>query len=541
MPKLEQTSTGIAWDGLVRGACMSARADAERWESRHGGATIVRLLVFLGPVVLALGVAWVVHSYLPPMSGWWGRLGTLAILTPVSTAVLVLTDKVSRKLLPLVTLLELSILFPDKAPLRLRVARDAIRRRPIEEQLERLRAVGADPVAAATEILTLIASLSTHDRPTRGHAERVRMFTELLAVEIGLPERDRDLLRWTAILHDIGKLAVPASILNKPGKPSEKEWEALRAHPLHGAQIAAPLLPWLGEWGSVIIQHHERYDGTGYPEGLSGNQISRGARIVSVADAYDVMTAVRSYRRPVSRKAALRELVRFSGTQFDPVVVRAMVGVGVPRLRRAQGVVAWLGGIPIVASNAVPAATLARVVGSGALVTGSVAGIAVPVVAAQEKAPHEASVVVSAENPAARPSNLELPVATQTQDRKTASEKQREPKPGDGKGSDAGTGTDVGPGEGPGVGADPSGSGGQDPSDPDTGDDAGSNDGTAGPVAGTATTTVKNGVQSVTKAVETVKDTVDETTDTVEGVVEDVVEDSTGVVRGVRDGLGLGG
>jgi len=267
------------------------------------------------------------------------------------------------------------MLFPDRAPSRLAVAREAVRRRPIEEQLARVRAAGADPGAVAREILTLVAAMRAHDRPTRGHAERVRMFTDLLAEQLHVPRRDRDLLRWAAILHDIGKLRVPSTLLNKPGKPTEAEWVLLKAHPQHGAEIAAGLLPWLGEWAEVVVSHHERYDGTGYPMGLHGSGIPYGARIVAVADAYDVMTAARAYKRPVSRAAALAELVRFSGTQFDPAVVRAMVAVGAPRLRRAQGVVAWLADVPMVAGS-VPAATLARVVGAGALATGAVTGTA---------------------------------------------------------------------------------------------------------------------------------------------------------------------
>ncbi|MEP6760674.1 MAG: HD-GYP domain-containing protein [Sporichthyaceae bacterium] len=348
--------------------------EAVRWAARPRWASAVRLAVFLGPVLASFAAAWGVTRVLPASSGRAEQALHLAELVVFSTAVLVVLDRSARRLLPLVTLLNLSLLFPRAAPSRLKVAREAIRRRPIEEQLARVRKAGADPSAVATEILSLVAALSSHDRPTRGHAERVRMFTDLIAEQMRLPERDRDLLRWAAILHDIGKLRVPASLLNKSGKPNEKEWAVLQGHPVHGVEIAGALLPWLGEWGQVIVEHHERWDGTGYPHGLAGRGIHLGSRIVSVADAFDVMTSARAYKRPVSRAAAYRELIRFSGTQFDPVAVRAMVSVSAPQLRRAQGVLAWLADLPLVATHVVPAATLARVVGAGAVATGVVAG-----------------------------------------------------------------------------------------------------------------------------------------------------------------------
>jgi HD-GYP domain-containing protein (c-di-GMP phosphodiesterase class II) len=99
---------------------------------------------------------------------------------------------------------------------------------------------------------------------------------------------------------------------------------------------------WLGEFAPVIIQHHERWDGTGYPAGLAGHDICEGARIVAVADAFEVMTAARSYKRPMTRGVALREMTKLAGTQFDPACVRALLSISAPRLRWAIGPWAWL-------------------------------------------------------------------------------------------------------------------------------------------------------------------------------------------------------
>ena len=173
---------------------------AVRWRQRPRLAASLRALVVVAPVLVSVAAAWAASRSLPPVTGLGSRLWHLAVLVAVSSVALVAVDRVVRRLLPLVTLLELSMLFPDQAPSRIKVAREAARRRPIEEQLARVRDAGADPAAVAAEVLGLVAALSAHDSPTRGHAERVRMFTDLVADELGLAERDRDHLRWAAVM-----------------------------------------------------------------------------------------------------------------------------------------------------------------------------------------------------------------------------------------------------------------------------------------------------------------------------------------------------
>ena len=153
-------------------------------------------------------------------------------------------------------------------------------------------------------VVEMVLALSVHDKGTRGHSERVRVFTDLLAQELKIDPAGQARLRWAALLHDVGKLEVPTALLNKPGTPDADEWKVLHRHPEEGARMVAPLLPWLGEWGKAVVEHHERYDGTGYPFGLKAQEISLGARIVAVADTYEVMTAPRPYKRAMSIAAA---------------------------------------------------------------------------------------------------------------------------------------------------------------------------------------------------------------------------------------------
>ena len=242
--------------------------------------------------------------------------------------------------------------------------------RDLERRVQAAKANGVsqDLTVAAEQILTLAAALNAHDRKTRGHSERVRALTDLIADELKLPTHDRDRLRWSALLHDIGKLSVHPEVLNKSTPLEDAEWEMIRNHPLEGAKLTAPLAAWLGPWADTIAQHHEWYDGSGYPYGLHGKDLSYGARIVAVADSYDAMTAIRSYSKKLSPTSACAELTRCAGTQFDPAVVRAFLQVSTPRLRFFGGPLGWLGALPYIAQGASSAARVAGVLGAAAVV-----------------------------------------------------------------------------------------------------------------------------------------------------------------------------
>ena len=176
--------------------------------------------------------------------------------------------------------------------------------------------------AYRTTLKALTAALETRDAETHGHSERVVTFSLRLGRELGLDRRQLRDLEFGSLLHDIGKIGVPDSILRKPAKLTEEEWEKMRQHPRHGRQILRGI-EFLEGATRVVAEHHEKWDGTGYPVGLRAEEIDLNARIFSVADAFDAMVSDRVYRKGRSYEEAAEELDRCAGKQFDPQVVAA--------------------------------------------------------------------------------------------------------------------------------------------------------------------------------------------------------------------------
>jgi Na+-transporting methylmalonyl-CoA/oxaloacetate decarboxylase gamma subunit len=187
---------------------------------------------------------------------------------------------------------------------------------------------------------SLSGALDLRDRETNGHSERVVAYSLLLGETLGLSERERRDLRWGALLHDIGKIAIPDQVLRKPGALSDEEWAIVRRHPEQGFAMLRDV-SYLGPALDVVRHHHERWDGGGYPDALAGEAIPRLARIFSVVDCYDAMASGRPYRGPLPVASARDQLQHAAGTQLDPALVAAFLAIDTARLEQIRGS-AWL-------------------------------------------------------------------------------------------------------------------------------------------------------------------------------------------------------
>jgi len=167
---------------------------------------------------------------------------------------------------------------------------------------------------------SLVYAIEAKDPYTRGHSERVNQYSMLIAEHLGLDQEQKNVLNWASILHDVGKIGIPESILNKPGKLDDDEFEIIKAHPLKGYTILRPL-DQLEASLPGILYHHERYDGQGYPRGLQAEEIPLAARIIAIADTFDAISSNRAYRAAKPGKEALEIINKVAGTQLDAGLV----------------------------------------------------------------------------------------------------------------------------------------------------------------------------------------------------------------------------
>ncbi len=176
-------------------------------------------------------------------------------------------------------------------------------------------------------IRALAQAIDARDHYTHSHSENVSKYSVQIAQEMKLSVKEVEGVREAAELHDIGKIGISDSILTKPSSLTPEEWQQIKTHPQTGSQILEPLT-FLSDVIELVKQHHEHYDGQGYPAGFKGDGILLGARIIHLADAYDSMISARSYRQvPFSKEAAIAEIKDKSGTQFDPAVVNAFLNI----------------------------------------------------------------------------------------------------------------------------------------------------------------------------------------------------------------------
>ena len=488
----------------------------------------LRVGVLLVPAVSAAAIAVILGHLVPPPDGP-ARLAWACWLFVVATLVATAVERAARRLLPLAVLLQLSLVFPDRAPSRFALARTAGNTRRLEERIGHAKEHGVDddPARAARQILELVAALSAHDRKTRGHSERVRAYTDMLATEL-------DTSASTIAIASGGprSCTTSASSGSRPGSstrpvsPTGTNGTGSSSTRSKARTIAAPLLPWLGAWAAAIAQHHERFDGCGYPAGLAGGEISLAARVVAVADSFEVMTASRAYKRPMSVPAARRELTRCGGAQFDPEIVRLFLNISIGRLWWTVGPASWIAVTPV----------MGWFLRTGTQVAAAAKGAAVVTILGIGGSLQSAPTVLAAPPPAAPStpvstvgaSPTDAGVGEDTGGRDDHVDDDADPTPhGDG-------GPDGGGGGGAGSGGGTDGGGTDDGGTDDGGTDGGGSEppGRGGGLEGT--------VDAVGDTLDDVTDVVDEVTG---GVTAPVTEPIDEVVGSVTDAVGsvLGG
>lgn len=211
--------------------------------------------------------------------------------------------------------------------------KNALRKKDLERQLDDYRVNLEEKVKEQTDIINsmyvrsidaMIKALEAKDFYTRGHSQRVTLYSMAIAAELGMKGQELEDLHRASVLHDLGKIGVREAVLNKPGRLTEEEFAEVVRHPETAVRILEPI-PFFRPLLPAILHHHERFDGKGYPSRLAGRSIPLASRIMTIADTFDAMTSTRAYRKALPVADAIAEIRRCSGTQFDPDIVPAFL------------------------------------------------------------------------------------------------------------------------------------------------------------------------------------------------------------------------
>lgn len=364
---------------------VSGPPDDRAWQAHQGPAAVLRVTLFTLPIVFGALAIVLLGRWFVAGDGATGIAAWFVQATLVGGTVASGVDRATRRLLPLATLLGLSLTFPGPAPSRVAIG---LRANNTDTTGLVERGLSNDPAVAAVEAIELVTAVATHRRLTPGATEQLHLLADATAVELGVNEADRTRLAWAVLLHDIGELTTT-------------EPESLESHTTTGESFIAPLADWLGSWRYATSQHHERWDGNGYPKGIGGERITLAGRIVAVVGAFRSFTSEEN--RPSSAGTPDAELLALSGTHFDPSVVKALLDVA--PATQASGLAAVMPTIalPGVAIHAAQAAAV--VIGAG--------GLAMTVHASTEPLALDAAApVVSNETPATTSSPITAPMVT---------------------------------------------------------------------------------------------------------------------------------
>lgn len=336
----------------------------QRWRDRRFVSWALRVVVFVAPIAAAILAVWIYTRFVDRPAAFFPQFLFWLVAVALAVIAAIAVDRSTRRLLPVAMLFRMSLAFPGDAPNRFSLA---FGNGPNSASaLEQTTKLSSDDTAAR-HLLALVWILARHDPRSRGHSERVRAYADMIGTEMKLSQVALDRVRWGALIHDIGKLSVPPEILGGGDRPTPEEWTQIRDHAIGSEPFLYAVTDWLGDGALAAVQHHERWDGDGYPDGLAGTDISLAARIVAVADSYDAMTSTRSYREPLRPSMAREQVARQAGAQFDPAVVGAFLDVPMWRIRLVLGPLGWL--------NEMLFFTRLPHAATGAAVTAAVAGI----------------------------------------------------------------------------------------------------------------------------------------------------------------------